>query len=65
MTDSPFQWIRQCSTARLNDLLAEADLPPDDNARIHLTPDALGRVRAEKDRRLSDPNSPDFRPPFF
>ncbi len=65
MTNLPYSWIRQCSTARLNNFLAEADRDPDDDARIHLTPDALIRVRSEKDRRLADPNSSDFRPTFF
>ena len=65
MTDSPFQWTRMCSTKRLNSYLSEADSLPDDTGRIHLTPEALQAVRAEKDRRLSDPNSPDFRPTFF
>lgn len=65
MTDSPFQWARKCSTKRLNSYLSEADRPPDDNARIHLTPEALRAVQAEKDRRLADPNSSDFRPTFF
>ncbi len=64
MTESPFDWARKCSTARLNSFLADAACPPDDNARIHLTPEALLAVRAEKDRRLADPNSPDFRPQF-
>lgn len=65
MTESPFQWTRKCSTTRLNAFLAEAGQPLDDNARIHLTPEALQAVQAEKDRRLNDPNSPDFRPTFF
>lgn len=64
MTESPFHWTRKCSTARLNDFLEDAERPLDDNARIHLTPDALQAVQAEKDRRLADPNGPDFRPQF-
>jgi len=29
-----------------------------------LDPELLNAVQAEKDRRLADPNSPDFRPQF-
>ncbi len=65
MTTSPHNWIRRCSTARLNDFLVKAEQSPSDDAGIHLTPDALNVVREEKDRRLADPNSSDFRPTFF
>lgn len=64
MTNSA-HWSRKCSTERLNSLLQDADRPIEDAvAGIHLTPEALLAVRAEKDRRLADPNSPDFRPQF-
>jgi len=65
MTDST-HWSRKCSTERLNSLLQDADRPIEDAvAGIHLMPDDLKAVRAEKDRRLADSNSPDFRPDFF
>ena len=62
----PRSYIRNCTTSELNRLLEDADRPIEDAiGGIHLTPEALQDVRAEKDRRLSDPNSPDFRPIFF
>ena len=64
MPDST-HWSRKCSTERLNSLLQHAERPIEDAvAGINLMPDDLDAVRAEKDRRLADPNSPDFRPQF-
>jgi len=61
----PRSYIRNCTTSELNRLLEDADRPIEDAiAGIHLMPDDLIAVRAEKDRRLADPNSPDFRPMF-
>jgi len=55
--------LRNCTTAELNRFLADAEsLAPDERDGHAGDLDAL---RAEKDRRLSDPNSPDFRPTFF
>ncbi len=61
-------FLSQCSTAKLNSLLAACDNL--DNSDEAETPLKLGitaqreAVQAEKDRRLADPNGPDFRPQF-
>ena len=56
-------WIRNCSTSRLNDLLADGDRLAGEGKPV--PSETLGHVQAEKDRRLADPNSSDFRPTFF
>lgn len=56
-------WLRTCETSRLNSLLAEADKLDANTQETHAAD--LAAIRAEKDRRLSDSNSPDFRPDFF
>ena len=57
MTD--YHWARNCSTKRLNELL-----DPSDPEGRGVDNDTFEALLAEKDRRLADPNSPDFRPQF-
>ena len=64
MTDSASHWARKCSTERLNDILANPDLLVGSDRPLWL-PETVEAVQAEKDRRLADPNSADFRPTFF
>ncbi len=63
----PRSYLRNCTTAELNRNLAECDSlevrfkdAGGEDARARRR-DAL---QAEKDRRLADPNGPDFRPQF-
>jgi len=60
MTDSPFLWTRKIATSELNDILNDPD-----RRGWECEQPLLDAVQAEKDRRLADPNSPDFRPTFF
>ncbi len=62
MTESRNHWTRKCSTARLNALLADGERLVREGKPV--PSDTLRDVLAEKDRRLADPNSPDFRPQF-
>lgn len=63
MTDSPFHWTRKVSTARLNGILADARRLEQEGKTPDV--DTVEACLAEKDRRLADPNSTDFRPTFF
>ncbi len=54
--------LRNCSTAELNRFLADAESMAPDDREAHAGD--LDAILAEKDRRLADPNSNDFRPQF-
>ena len=56
-------WARDCSTDSLNHILEDSDRR--DREGKAYSREAVHAVRVEKDRRLADPNSPDFRPTFF
>jgi hypothetical protein len=62
-TNSPRHWTRKVaansSTSELNDILNDPDRRGWECERL-----LLDACLAEKDRRLADPNSPDFRPQF-
>ena len=58
MTEYTPSWIRTRSTSDLNAMLSNA-------GRMLYPQGTIENVQAEKDRRLADPNSPDFRPTFF
>lgn len=55
-------WARKCSTPTLNHILEDSERF-DQLGKAYST-DAVDAVRVEKDRRLADPNGPDFRPQF-
>ncbi len=56
-------WARQCSTESLNHILNDTDRWIREGREY--STQAVDAVRVEKDRRLADPNSSDFRPTFF
>ncbi len=56
-------WARDCSTDSLNHILRDSERC--DREGKDYSMDAVDAVRVEKDRRLADPNSSDFRPTFF
>ncbi len=60
MTEYTPSWIRTCSTSDLNVMLSNSKA-----SRMLYPQGTIENVQAEKDRRLADPNSPDFRPTFF
>lgn len=62
MNDYTKSYLRARSTSDLNAMLSNASRP-DPEPRYPKVD--IGDVQAEKDRRLADPNSPDFRPTFF
>jgi len=55
----PRSYLRNCTTSELNDILNDPD-----RRGWECEQPLLEAVQAEKDRRLADPNSPDFRPQF-
>lgn len=56
-------YFKKCSTSELNFLIADHERLIREGKPIPRG--AVDVIQAEKDRRLSDPNSPDFRPTFF
>ncbi len=63
MTEILAHWAKSVSTDSLNSILQNADAADQDGKPYSTA--AVDAVRVEKDRRLADPNSPDFRPTFF
>jgi len=67
----PRSYLRNITTADLNRCLADCDdlarrfTGMGDGTQPADLDDQCNALRAEKDRRLADPNSSDFRPTFF
>ncbi len=53
--EGPKNFYKNATTSELNDMLAHGNVRGE----------AEQEILAEKDRRLANPNSPDFRPSFF